>query len=644
MQNDSTPTDAAAEEAAKDAAKEAKRKKRARITSIIAIPLSLILICGWETLFLKNIPLLIAFLIFMSGYFLLLFWMERFKKCGFIVMLFVGTPCLLAYFFLFICVMNLLPVTAISERTTYLTEPRTPDGKSLDIPGAIAQRFLPDCPPEENGFREVVQAFGFRQVMGDLPENQRDDVARRLFAALNIDEAIDWNAPPQVKFESVSDFFVKHLPDQANNDETAGDTEKDRSHRVWKAEKSLYWLPWPEEHRDLALQWLAENNAALDRFGEAVRRPEYFVPFFQDSRGYAFLEEWSGYDQFHREMVRGLHLRMLHSLDLGDFDRAKHDLLTIARLGEKRMRHPRTIMNLFMASAIQGIALAATRDMLQYGHATHEQLHALQVELAPYQYVFSQQDVVFLMRMEGMNGLYAIGTGDIFIHAGEYPVYPEMPWYKVYGAKLFFGSVRYVGWTPVFRKFNDRMNALEKIVEMSLSPEQLTLFDTGNLFKCDDWFGTGNRSDDILKYILRKGVVQVIPDMVGSVVTNVGNDGSAAILSTVYRHTTMTRMNEIAFALAHYALDHDGAYPETLDALVTAGYLADRSMTVAAPVDPCTDGQPFHYQLREGNGKPGYLLYGIGINMRDDNGLSGTKVDPKTGEEHSGDDIAIEMP
>ena len=95
-------------------------------------------------------------------------------------------------------------------------------------------------------------------------------------------------------------------------------------------------------------------------------------------------------------------------------------------------------------------------------------------------------------------------------------------------------------------------------------------------------------------------------------------------------------MLEIAFALEHYALNHDGAFPESLDDPVTAGHLA------ALPTDPCTDDEAFRYRLRENAGRSGYLLYGIGINMRDDNGIEGSQVDPETGEEHSGDDVVLE--
>ena len=65
MQNDPADVNDAAEKAA---AKEARRKKWARRCNIIGFPLALIMFCGWETVCLKNIPLLVTFLLIADGF------------------------------------------------------------------------------------------------------------------------------------------------------------------------------------------------------------------------------------------------------------------------------------------------------------------------------------------------------------------------------------------------------------------------------------------------------------------------------------------------------------------------------------------------------------------------------------------------
>ena len=106
---------------------------------------------------------------------------------------------------------------------------------------------------------------------------------------------------------------------------------------------------------------------------------------------------------------------------------------------------------------------------------------------------------------------------------------------------------------------------------------------------------------------------------------------------SVYWYDSRARLLEIAFALEHYALDHDGAYPETLGAL-TAGYIAE------LPTDLFTDGEAFRYRLQQVDDRPGYVLYGIGTNMKDDAGNYGQNIDPETEKGIPGDDCVIEMP
>jgi hypothetical protein len=72
---------------------------------------------------------------------------------------------------------------------------------------------------------------------------------------------------------------------------------------------------------------------------------------------------------------------------------------------------------------------------------------------------------------------------------------------------------------------------------------------------------------------------------------------------------TITRGHMLMAALEAYRLEK-GAYPQTLKALVTGGYLS------AVPADPFADNKPFIYQHLANQ----YLLYSIGPNMKDDRG------------------------
>ena len=628
------------ETAAKDAAKEARKKRRWKIISCFSSLVSVIFVCGWETFLLKNIPMLIATLLFLCGFALLRkVCTKKFQKnWAQIVALIIGAW---VYVALFIGAMNLLPVTVISEKTTYLTEPRTADGKSLDLPRAVAERFLPDCPPEQNGFRQVIETFGFSQVIG-MPEQLRDAAHDRLFAELNIDEKPDWDAAPRVRFESAYDFFEKHFEQILQIEESGDDAlepeVKDCRTLVYEAVGKLHQLPWPEEHRETATRWLAENNAAFDALGEAVRMPEYFVPFFLPDGSHIMFEGWGGYDGWHREMAHGLRLRVISRLEQGDLDGAKYDLLTINRLAEKMMRHPHSTSGLLVASAVKSIAHTTTLDVLQYGKLNHEQLAALQRELAESHYLYPQSDVVFLMRMEGMHSLYYVGSGEMYLTDSNLSaaLSDYSPTFEDYLAKYLSGNIRYVGWTGAFQQFNEKVNELESIAEMPLSPEQIKRFNAPENFETNLWAsGEDPNFLEMLGYFFQKGTIPGVSHAIGAIMADLSL--SSYNVHGVYRHESLARLLDIAFALEHYALDHDGAYPESLDALIGKGI-------DELPTDPCTDGEAFRYRLQEVNDQAGYVLYGVGLNMQDDDGNYGQKTDPETDTRIPGDDCVIEMP
>jgi hypothetical protein len=79
-------------------------------------------------------------------------------------------------------------------------------------------------------------------------------------------------------------------------------------------------------------------------------------------------------------------------------------------------------------------------------------------------------------------------------------------------------------------------------------------------------------------------------------------------------HTALVRTTQTAIAVERFRLAHSGNLPASLNDLVPA-YLP------SVPCDPF-DGQPLRYKLLG----PGYVVYSIGSDMRDDGGV---EADPK---------------
>jgi type II secretory pathway pseudopilin PulG len=146
---------------------------------------------------------------------------------------------------------------------------------------------------------------------------------------------------------------------------------------------------------------------------------------------------------------------------------------------------------------------------------------------------------------------------------------------------------------------------------------------------------TSNSADyQILILFLRKGGYQAFPFMIGELISTLGY--TTSIVSQRYSMEARERMFDIAFALELYRQDH-GNYPALLEEL------AGKYITTI-PVDPFTDGDSFHYVPDVSESQPntntntnntaidqqppkepitGYLLYSIGLNGKDDNGIGG---------------------
>ena len=82
-----------------------------------------------------------------------------------------------------------------------------------------------------------------------------------------------------------------------------------------------------------------------------------------------------------------------------------------------------------------------------------------------------------------------------------------------------------------------------------------------------------------------------------------------AINKVTYRHKAQVDALIATIAIIRFK-QSGGNYPESLDSLVSAGYLKD------LPMDPWSD-KPLVYK----KGDDGFMLYSVGDNFKDDGGI-----------------------
>ena len=266
---------------------------------------------------------------------------------------------LLLLFLVWICLFREVPLE-ISEETTYITGPLTPDGKSVDYLRAMEQEiYPPGMKTDKNGYRLIVRAIGVGPMI-DLSKPGGDVMAREIYEKLGLDPKA---CPPTMTYQESYDFLVKYvaassleelrarfrMDDSIVSEEDVAMELERRTNDVWTPES----LP-------MMADWLKQNEPALDLIADAVRKPEFCRPLVLHPDG-IFPGGSSLFDidfdliLSSRSLAWGFIARANYRLGKGDIDGAMRDILTIKILG-RRVGRQGFLVDAIVGVAVEGIA------------------------------------------------------------------------------------------------------------------------------------------------------------------------------------------------------------------------------------------------------------------------------------------------
>lgn len=167
----------------------------------------------------------------------------------------------------------------ISPQTTFLTEPKTKDGKSIDYFKAIRDRFEPQCElrgkPEQNGFREIVAALG-KSPFFDEPDWLWPELCKKL--------ELDPELTPTLQFEPVEMFVHREYLLWLDANDMLGkaaDGQLDEDEYPSESGGLLNRLlsrPWTPEQYPFMARWIEENSPILDLIASATEKDYCFLP------------------------------------------------------------------------------------------------------------------------------------------------------------------------------------------------------------------------------------------------------------------------------------------------------------------------------------------------------------------------------
>lgn len=507
----------------------------------------------------------------------------------------------------------------ISKETTYITSPLRNDG-TVDYIEALSQRQREGVTPENNSVVMFRRALG----PGDLPA----ETTAEYFRQPGI-EALPIEGQYLIGLDGFLDALnPAELPDLYTE---TGDLVTELFRRKKPIEKQYYEAisrPWTRGEFPLLARWVDANETPLKLVVEGSKRSKFFYPLFSADRSLhrALFTGYQGY----RGCADVLKARAMLRLGEEKSDAAWHDVMACHRIAGLIAQGPTTV-DVLIGAAVESAACRCDDAIALHGSLSADQSRSYCTELQDLGVITGMAD-----RLE---------TGDRYLYLER----------VIQTAERNAGNLN--GF--MFRKPLEDIKNIENINEgVSTVVDSLRLsfnrglVDVNLVLKIGNhWFDRLVAAARLPTRMARKSEFDKIdaefqqatddalavfrttkPVEMRDVSEKVGillllNDAFLLRIKMLYDENSCsmrTQLSYCGFALAAWKADH-GNYPDELSQL-TPDYLKN------IPIDNHT-GQSLIYRRSE----TGYLLYCLGANLTDDDGL--TNLDT-----YKTDDIAIRTP
>lgn len=488
------------------------------------------------------------------------------------------------------------PLYTVSRETTVVTGPLLPNGH-LDTAGAINAALSKGVTAENNACVVLYQALG--------PRPEGDDMPDAFF------ELLGTPRPP------ADGQYLVDITKFARENKVSLESEE-----LYQQQNTAGTRPWTSSEFPAIAGWLKANSRPLELVAQAGRRTRYYSPLVTDlgqsDRAPLIAVLLPGV-QKSRSIARALCARaMLHAGE-GRPQQAWADLLTTHRLARHIAQGP-TLIEGLVGIAIEQMAVALHAALIDK-HPPSAELAARyrsQYESLP-KFPDMADKIALSERLMLIDSIIVLSKADqqfaelLDVEEGVGAVVEIV---KLIGADQ-------VDWDTVLKQGNswyDRLDAAfrlpthpqrtKKLAQVMAEVEELKMTDSDRLKRFKQLQAAGQRT--ALSELLADTLIQSFLPALDAV----------ALAETRCRQREQN--TRLAMALAAHQADH-GAYPGKLSELAPK-YIPKVPQDLYLEI-------PLRYQVTS----DGYLLYGVGRNLKDDNGRWYSD-DPQ------GDDIRVKVP
>ena len=399
----------------------------------------------------------------------------------------------------------------ISPETTYLTEPRTADGRGIDYLAYFQSRLPKEMATDENGFRVVMREVG-------LSENLRKDLEispdfiRQFYKSLDLDPAAEPKTPLVDHYRAWDEWAAVKYPNLSDEEREKLD--------VVRNDMDSWFANYNDDRREFTDEWVQKNSPALDLLSRELQKEIFAWPLARQHEEDVSSIHDGGYLPFPNEFLlwaRELKFRALWRLHQGDTTGALADQLAIKRLARKMENSLGCVLSTMLVGiAIEGMGHGISLELNPDAPPSRAEWQALMDDATQNEGTLSIDSVLLGERFFVLDSLHRLSG---MSH------HPE----------LMFG----VDWNVIARRFNllfERGEFNSEIVE-----DELRAIRKRPLLKC---------------LTLRGRSEWVSANVAGHFL-----EESGAALNAVHRVNCCRNLAKIDYAMRLYACDHDGKLP-----------------------------------------------------------------------------------
>lgn len=450
----------------------------------------------------------------------------------------------------------------IASETTYVTQPRLPDG-FVDFAGAINARAGEGVTPENNAVVLLIQAVG----PAEIPSEHRT----RYFELLGV-------AP----LPEDGDYLLDELA-FLQRQGIAGLELGDRRNALWDALTAASEQPWhAEEHPEIA-ELLKINSGPLQLITHASRRKHYYSPI--PAAGAELVNLRGPFDSKVRWACNLLRARAHRRLAVGDVARAWDDALTCHRLSRLQNR-ARDVIGVSYSYGYHGIACEITSAIVRSDALTKDQAQLCLMDLDALGPLPTAVEAVNFA-----DRLTTLDTQTRWALGGRGGGAVRTKW----------SVTRVLDWNVILQQTNAYYDRAADIMRLDDARERAVRFAAFEAELDPQGNAWWNGATAVV------GATEGVNRSWGRYLLAFLATSPSFVRDSQMLAEARLEVTQTGLALAAYEREH-ARYPDALDEMVP-DFFED------VPLDPCGE-QDFIYQPSD----DGYVLYSVGRNLTDDNG------------------------